>query len=151
MAVTRNNRGLSPSPPPPYVTHLCRGPSVTNPCHGPLCRILSIGLSRGRLVARPRDSVTSLVAKRPPGPVTSPMFLMLCHITYVIPPNSPKKTSLHSPNPIKTLAHVRSNKLKATERPACKGSQTGTPSWCFAPGEKRKGGSWCLELPRAFN
>ena len=38
MAVTRN-RGLSRSS-PPSVTYLCRRPSVTNPCRGPLCRVL---------------------------------------------------------------------------------------------------------------
>ena len=54
MAVTRN-RGLSRSPPPPFVTYLCRGPSVTNPCRGPLCRVLqsAIGLSQGGFVAGP--------------------------------------------------------------------------------------------------
>ena len=31
-------------------------------------------------MARTPDSVTSLVAKKPPGPVTSPMFLRRCHI-----------------------------------------------------------------------
>ena len=81
MAVTRNG-GLSRSPAPLSVTYLCRGPAVTNPCRGPLCRVLysSIGLSRGGFVARPPDSVTSLVAKRPLGPVTIPMFVRRCHI-----------------------------------------------------------------------
>ena len=74
MAVTRN-RGLSRShPTTPSVRYLCRGPSVTNPSRGPLQSV--IGLSQG-FVAGPPDSVTSLVAKRPP---TSPMFLRHCHM-----------------------------------------------------------------------
>ena len=67
---------------PPLCYNLCRGPSVTNPCRGPLCRVLqsSTGLSQGGFAARPPDSVTSLVAKRPP----SPMFLRHCRIvTYI--------------------------------------------------------------------
>ena len=73
MRVARN-RGLSRSP--SSVTNLCRGLFVTNPCRGPLCRVLQspIGLSQGGFVAR-LPTVTSLVAKRAPGPVTSPMFL----------------------------------------------------------------------------
>ena len=84
VAVTRN-RGLSRSPLPP-VTYLCREPSVTNPCRGPLCRALwsSIGLWQGGFVARPPNSVTSLVAKRPRGPVTGPMFLRRCHMCICI-------------------------------------------------------------------
>ena len=68
---------------PPSVTDICRGPSVTNPCRGPLFKVLqfSIGLSQGGFVARPPDAVTavtSLVAKRPPGPVANPMFFGGC-------------------------------------------------------------------------
>ena len=79
LAVARN--GCS-SRPPLSVTNLCRGPSVTNPCRGPLCRVLqsSVGLSQGGFVSTPPDAVTGLVAKRPPGPVTNPMFSGCCHI-----------------------------------------------------------------------
>ena len=78
MGVARN-RGLSR--PPASVTSLCRGPSVTNPRRGPLWTVLqsSRGLSQGAFVARPPNSATSLVAKRRPRPVTSPMFLGHCH------------------------------------------------------------------------
>ena len=59
---------------------LCRGASVTNPCRGLLCRVLqsSTGLSQGGF--KTSRFFTSLVAKRPPGPVTSPMILGRCNI-----------------------------------------------------------------------
>ena len=79
MAVARN-RGFSRSPPPPSVTYLCCGPSVTNPCSRTSALSTVVGLSQGGFVARTPDSVTSLVAKRPPGPVTGLMFLRCCHI-----------------------------------------------------------------------
>ena len=52
-------------------------PSVTNPCRGPLCRVLqcSVGLLQGGFVARPPRFCYKQWRKRLPGPVTSPMFL----------------------------------------------------------------------------
>ena len=75
MGVARN-RGLSRSQPPSPVTNLCREPSVTNPCRGFLCRILRSPQACGKegLPQHPPHSVTSLVAKRPPGHVTSRCF-----------------------------------------------------------------------------
>ena len=43
MGVARN-RGLSRSP--PFVTNLCRRPSVANPCRGPLCTVLQSSFCR---------------------------------------------------------------------------------------------------------
>ena len=70
---------------------VCRGPPHPPLLHtfvaGPLLQTLVAGLcveyfslSQGGFAARPPDSATRLVAKRPPGPVTSPMFLRRCHI-----------------------------------------------------------------------
>ena len=81
MAVSRN-RGLSRCPPPLLQTFVAAlGPLLHTLVAG-LFRVLwsSTGLSQGEFVARPPDSVASLVVKRPPGPVTRPMFLRRCHI-----------------------------------------------------------------------
>ena len=70
-------------PPPPLLQTFVAGPLLQTLVAGlcvEYCTQSSIGLSQGRFVARPLDSVTSLVAKRPPGPVTSPMFLRRSHI-----------------------------------------------------------------------
>ena len=78
-AVTRN-RGLSRSPPHPLLLHtFVAGPRLQT-LVAALCRVLQsvIGLSQGGFVAGPPDSVASLVAKRPPGPVARPMFLRRC-------------------------------------------------------------------------
>ena len=78
MGVARNG-GLSRFP--SSVTNLCRGLSATNPCCGPLCTAAVFNrLIAGSDCRKTLDSVTSLVAKRPPGPATSPMFLGRCHI-----------------------------------------------------------------------
>ena len=72
----------SPTPLFSKPSRACCGPSVTNLCRGPLCRVLlsSIGLAPGGFVARRRDSVTSLVRKRPIGHVANPMLLGRSHI-----------------------------------------------------------------------
>ena len=130
MAVSRN-RGLSRSP--HSFTNLCRTPSVAKPCRGPLCRVLysSIGLSQGGFVARPPDSATSLVAKRPPGPVTSAMFLRRCHMyTYIYTYTSYISLSIY----IYVHIHTYTIKLHGAfgYESLCLGSRTLLPG-CFVP------------------
>ena len=72
--------------PPTSVTNLCRGPPVTNRCRGPLWTVLQSSNRRvaGRVCPKTPDSVTSFVAKRPPGPIYKPDALGCCHVhTYI--------------------------------------------------------------------
>ena len=65
---------------PPSATNRCRRPSVTNPCRGPLCRVLNTVVFKGLVaegfVAEHPRRLQTFVAKRPPKPVTRPMFLI---------------------------------------------------------------------------